>query len=104
MKTETTKNIKTFQRKTHIWFGTEGEHFSLDFIWKFPLQMYLGGDTLYLEQTDTQAVLNGKAIAGTKLEIKEGDVFGLDGLSITFLRTSWKSWQRKSCTRRRFCR
>lgn len=63
---------------------------------KFPLQKYLEGDTLYLEQPDTRAVLNGKAISGTKLEIKEG-VLSWRDWPLHFLRTSWKFWQRKTC-------
>ena len=39
-------SIRTYKRKSQIWFGTEADSFSYDFVWHLPLQMYLDGDIL----------------------------------------------------------
>ena len=39
-------SIRTYKRKPQIWFGTEADSFSYDFVWHLPLQMYLDGDIL----------------------------------------------------------
>lgn len=39
-------SIRTYKRKPQIWFGTEADSFSYDFVWHLPIQMYLDGDIL----------------------------------------------------------
>ena len=33
-------SIKTYKREPQIWFGTEADSFSYDFVWHLPMQMY----------------------------------------------------------------
>ena len=44
-------SIKTYKREPQIWFGTEADSFSYDFVWHLPMQMYGAfGEDLYGNQ------------------------------------------------------
>ncbi|WP_347991941.1 hypothetical protein [Mediterraneibacter faecis] len=46
-------SIRTYKRKSQIWFGTEADSFSYDFVWHLPMQMCLDGETLNLKREGT---------------------------------------------------
>lgn len=43
-------SIRTYKRKPQIWFGTEADSFSYDFVWHLPIQMCLDGENLNLKR------------------------------------------------------
>ena len=64
-------SIKTYKREPQIWFGTEADSFSYDFVWHLPMQMYLDGDMLSLKREGNIPIfLNHQIVNEEKISIK----------------------------------
>ena len=82
-------SIRTYKRKSQIWFGTEADSFSYDFVWHLPLQMYLDGDILsFKREGNIPIFLNHQIVNEEKISIKNGDQIQIedcDSANGTFL-------------------
>ena len=80
-------SIRTYKRKPQIWFGTEADSFSYDFVWHLPIQMYLDGDILrFKREGNIPIFLNHQVVNEEKISIKNGDQIQIEELSITFFK------------------
>ena len=80
-------SIKTYKRKQQIWFGTEADSFSYDFVWHLPMHMCLDGETLNLKREGTIKVfLNNQIVNGNQIIIKNGDQIHIEDFTITFFK------------------
>lgn len=80
-------SIKTYKRKPQIWFGTEADSFSYDFVWHLPMQMCLDGDILsFKREGNIPIFLNHQIVNEEKISIKNGDQIQIEELSITFFK------------------
>lgn len=79
---------KSFYRQQNIWFGTPEEQFTFDFVWTIPLQMHLEGTRLHLKalSDDIRIYLNTREMYLEELDIEEGDVLDIPGISIIFFK------------------
>ncbi len=80
-------SIRTYKRKPQIWFGTEVDSFSYDFVWHLPLQMCLDGEILSLKREGNIPVfLNHQIVNEEKISIKSGDQIHIEDFTITFFK------------------
>ena len=80
-------SIKTYKRKPQIWFGTEADSFSYDFVWHLPMQMCLDGDILRFKREGNILIfLNHKIVNEEKISIKNGDQIQIEEFTITFFK------------------
>ena len=80
-------SIKTYKREPQIWFGTEADSFSYDFVWHLPMQMYLDGDMLSLKREGNIPIfLNHQIVNEEKISIKNGDQIQIEEFMITFFK------------------
>jgi len=80
-------SIRTYKRKPQIWFGTEADSFSYDFVWHLPMQMYLDGDSLNLKREGNIPIfLNHQIVNEEKISIKNGDQIQIEDFMITFFK------------------
>ena len=80
-------SIRTYKRKSQIWFGTEADSFSYDFVWHLPLQMYLDGDILsFKREGNIPIFLNHQIVNEEKISIKNGDQIQIEEFMITFFK------------------
>lgn len=78
---------RTYRREKEIWFGTPGDLFSYDVTWRFPLQMHLNGDSLFIKSEGAVSVLlNNKVVEADVVQIKNGDNLRVEEVSITFFK------------------
>ena len=80
-------SIKTYKREPQIWFGTEADSFSYDFVWHLPMQMYLDGDMLSLKREGNIPIfLNHQIVNEEKISIKNGEQIQIEEFMITFFK------------------
>ena len=78
-------SIRTYKRKAQIWFGTEADSFSYDFVWHLPLQMCLDGEILNLKREgNVKVFLNNQIVSDNQMIIKNGDQIHIEDFTITF--------------------
>ena len=84
-------SIRTYKRKAQIWFGTEADSFSYDFVWHLPLQMCLDGEILNLKREgNVKVFLNNQIVSDNQMIIKNGDQIHIEDLRLHFLKKNWK--------------
>ena len=80
-------SIRTYKRKPQIWFGTEADSFSYDFVWHLPIQMCLDGEILNLKREgNIKVFLNNQIVSGNQMIIKNGDQIHIEDFRITFFK------------------
>ena len=80
-------SIRTYKRKAQIWFGTEADSFSYDFVWHLPLQMCLDGEILNLKREgNVKVFLNNQIVSDNQMIIKNGDQIHIEDFTITFFK------------------
>lgn len=98
-------SIKTYKRKPQIWFGTEADSFSYDFVWHLPMQMCLDGDILsFKREGNIPIFLNHQIVNEEKISIKMVIRYRLKSFRLHFLKKNWKFRQIQNVLKQRYFR